>query len=717
MAWPFIFIFIFVLTFFSKLILPEPSLFVTPDFGRSDALHSNIPLKLELAKSLKRALLPTWSNQIAQGYPILAEGIIGSFYIPNLIIFSLASPNWTIPLMYIATFLICAVSMYVLLIELRIARLAALIGTLSYTFCASMMLHVQHFNFIQAASLLPLIMFFLLKLLKKPSLKNSLILIILYSQLFFVGFVQIYIYSVIIFFCFLVMSQYKSKGNFFKIPVIFLIIIAASLFISLAQLLPSLELNGKSLRSEGLGTSYILGNFPMSPGDLVTFLNPFIRGVAKNGTANSIEWTKEGIYWESTSYIGILPFVLFLTTFFFYLKKSAKDKKIYLIIALLAFITTLISLGKYSPTHILFSFPPFNLFRVPSRFILFTQFFLAILSAYGAKKILELIPTKLKKSVSILFVFLITIDIFTVWWNYNPIGTYEKWIREPETAQAIKKIDTSSRIISLGGLEAWNSTFLKNGWDNRIENYYFYRNSLDPNINLLFGLTQSSMFETLPTKRYGLYNSVLFSDIIFNEKEITLGEKAKVLLDNNNTRFIVSTKEIKNSNYRQLFETEKDNIKYRIYESNKKTGFGKVYYNYKSISTPDEYPSIYQNTDMETTVILEKKISSEITETGKYNIKSEKITNSSFEYEVETNKPGLFVLSNSFFPGWLGKIDGKDTEIFAANINNQAISIPQGTHKVSFTYRPKQLRIGLIITIVSYLIILLLLIRIKKGHD
>lgn len=710
-AWPLIFLFVFVLTFFSNIIIPEPGLFVTPDFGRSDALHSNIPSKMVLSQNLKSLNLPAWTNEIGQGFPILADGIIGTFYIPNLIIFSFSPQNWSIPVMYLSTFLICSTGMYFLLKELKMTPFIAIMGALSYTFCASMILHVQHFNFIQSASLLPLIMLFTVKLLRSSSIKNSLLLLILFSQLFFTGFFQIFVYSTLVFPLLIVVHQYLTQKSFLKILVIYLFIIVFSLLISSAQLLPSIELNSKSSRSENLNALNILGDFPMSPFDLVTYLNPFIQGQAKNGTANSMNWAEEGIYWESTSYIGILPIFLSILSLFFIFKKGKKETIVYLIFALFAFLTILMSLGKFSPTHILFSFPPLNLFRVPSRFILFTQFFLVILSAYSADKIIQMSPSKLKRHISTLLMLLIAADIFLVWWSYNPVGSFKKWTHIPETAQLIKKIDQNSRIISFGCLEAWNKTFLKEGWKSKLETYYIDRNCLNPNINIMFGLNNFNIYTNLSTRRYDLQNSILLNDIKLNENEIIIGEKSKTILDNSYVRFILSTKEIKNNDYKKIFTIENDGVQFMIFESNKNLGIGKIYYKYKTVSSPDEYQSIYKDTDLESTVILEDKLSNDNLEEGSNKVRLEKFTNDSFEFEAETNKPGVFVLSNSFYPGWTAKIDGKVTEIFAANINNQAISIPTGSHKVSFSYQPKQLRIGLIITLISYLTILLLLFK------
>lgn len=715
--WPQLLIILVVFTFFNNLFFSEPSLFVTPDFGRSDALHSNIPAKLDLSKSLKSLTLPTWNYRIGQGFPVLAEGIIGTFYLPNLILFFILPNNFVIPVQYVTTFSLAAVGVYLLLLYLKLSKSSSIIGAISYTFCASMILHVQHINFIQAASLLPFIMLFVIKLIKKPNKKNALILVILYSQLFFTGFVQIFVYSAIIFFGFMVLYLYKTKGLLLKVSTLFIIVLISSLIISSAQLLPSLELNNRSLRSEGLEPSYVLSSFPMGIEDIAKFINPFILGQAKNGTANSTNWEVEGVYWESTNYIGIISLVLAVLSIAFLLKD--RNKKTFIIIAILAAFTMLLSLGKYAPTHIFYSFLPLSLFRVPSRFLLLTQLFLALLAAYGAKRLIDIIPEGARRPVSLLLVILVVIDLFVTWWSYNPVGSFRQWTQDPQTAQVIKSVDKLGRVISFGGLETWNNLFTEVGWANKINDYYYFRNSLDANSNDLYDVAQFNMFETLPTRRYGLQNRILLSEIKFENNEILINETAKNILDNSNTRFIISTRNVSNNGYKQIFETGGSSATYKVFESDKKIGYGKVFYDFKTVNSPDDYAEVIKNTNLDTTVILEKSPSTVKFQTTENSVSTKSIANGVFNFEVKSESPGIFVLSNSYFPGWKATVDGKTVEIIAANINHQAIELPAGLHAINFSYEPPSLRLGLAISIISYLVIVIYLLRLskKEGHS
>jgi len=59
------------------------------------------------------------------------------------------------------------------------------------------------------------------------------------------------------------------------------------------------------------------------------------------------------------------------------------------------------------------------------------------------------------------------------------------------------------------------------------------------------------------------------------------------------------------------------------------------------------------------------------------------------EWEVETDQPGFFVLSNVMFPGWRVLVDGVDAGIFKAYGVFQAVWLPKpGRHHLNFFYSP-----------------------------
>ncbi len=54
----------------------------------------------------------------------------------------------------------------------------------------------------------------------------------------------------------------------------------------------------------------------------------------------------------------------------------------------------------------------------------------------------------------------------------------------------------------------------------------------------------------------------------------------------------------------------------------------------------------------------------------------------------------LLVLSDNYYPGWRATIDGKEAEIYRANLTMRAVRLPAGAHTVVFEFAPATLRIA-----------------------
>jgi len=48
----------------------------------------------------------------------------------------------------------------------------------------------------------------------------------------------------------------------------------------------------------------------------------------------------------------------------------------------------------------------------------------------------------------------------------------------------------------------------------------------------------------------------------------------------------------------------------------------------------------------------------------------------------------------SYYPGWIGEIDGSPTTIYRANVTQRAVVVPAGEHRVSFRFRPASVVVG-----------------------
>ena len=61
----------------------------------------------------------------------------------------------------------------------------------------------------------------------------------------------------------------------------------------------------------------------------------------------------------------------------------------------------------------------------------------------------------------------------------------------------------------------------------------------------------------------------------------------------------------------------------------------------------------------------------------------------------------ILVLTDTYYPGWIAKIDDKPTKIIRANWTQRALLVPAGTHTVTFHYEPHSVRLGMILSMIS----------------
>lgn len=71
--------------------------------------------------------------------------------------------------------------------------------------------------------------------------------------------------------------------------------------------------------------------------------------------------------------------------------------------------------------------------------------------------------------------------------------------------------------------------------------------------------------------------------------------------------------------------------------------------------------------------------------------------------DVETEKAGMLVLTDLFYPGWKAFVDGRPVEIFKVNGLMRGVLIDESRHTVRFFYSPASFKAGLLITSLSAL--------------
>lgn len=59
---------------------------------------------------------------------------------------------------------------------------------------------------------------------------------------------------------------------------------------------------------------------------------------------------------------------------------------------------------------------------------------------------------------------------------------------------------------------------------------------------------------------------------------------------------------------------------------------------------------------------------------------------------------GMVVLSDTYFPGWYAKVDGRPAPIYEVNAAMRGVRVPQGLHTLEMVYRPRSVYVGAALT-------------------
>src|SRR6185503_11189331 len=65
--------------------------------------------------------------------------------------------------------------------------------------------------------------------------------------------------------------------------------------------------------------------------------------------------------------------------------------------------------------------------------------------------------------------------------------------------------------------------------------------------------------------------------------------------------------------------------------------------------------------------------------------------------DVRAEGPGLLVLTDAWDGGWRASLDGDPARVLRVNHGEMGVVMPEGRHRVLFTYRPEGLAAGLLL--------------------
>src|SRR5581483_4520196 len=64
------------------------------------------------------------------------------------------------------------------------------------------------------------------------------------------------------------------------------------------------------------------------------------------------------------------------------------------------------------------------------------------------------------------------------------------------------------------------------------------------------------------------------------------------------------------------------------------------------------------------------------------------------EVEVEVDRPGMLVVTDSYYPGWHASVDGQTAPLWIADLLFRGVPVPAGRHRVRLWYDPLSVKAG-----------------------
>lgn len=683
-----------------------------------DVIDQIYPWKHFTVQELKQARLPWWNPNSFSGTPHVANvqsTALSPFNV--LFLFLPFLDAWSLLILFQPV--IAAIGMYLLLRFYKISKAGALLGSVSWMFSGFIVVWMAYGTLSMAIAVLPLLLFCLSKYFAHRSLFWGVVGSLVLVTSFFSGHFQtsLYLFLVSLAYClFLFISTKKKVRSLMTALFVFLGIIIAFI-----QIFPAIQFYNLSPRSDIFIFS---GGIPIHY--LVTLFAPDFFGnpVTRN------DWF--GYYAEWSSFVGIVPIIF---AFFTIGRKRSSFIYFFQILSVISLLFALESplLRILGNLHI-----PVLSTSTPSRLIVICSFSFAVLGGFGYDLWRMMIQEKrLKKYLVYLAIpGLLLITVWTLLFS----GT----ILQPEHAQLAKKNLLLPTVLYFGMIMVTiSAVYLKRKASVVIvlvllPVFFAASDSLRFASKWMPFDPRSSVFSELPVIKamqreigsgriFGnigaqvgtYYNLPIIEgyDPLYIDRygefirtsatgKYSPSERSVVKIDRNGLyvkRVLnllgVSLIYHPNADTNQSWafpvwndpdfkEIYRDDL-YSLYKNTKAIARPSIYYDFEVISDKNKLLKRFytKDFDYQNVLLLEENPGISPSDNGTWSVKVYSKTATNIRYVVRTSKVGLLFLSDSYYPGWKGYVNGEETRLFRADYSFRAVVIPKGESIVTFDYQ------------------------------
>ncbi len=777
-------------------------------FWYHDLRHHHYPWRVWAAGEWASGHIPIWCSQVANGYPLMADGQTGALYPVTMGLFLLLpdtlAMNWAILLHYWWA----GLGMFLLARSLGRSELASFFAALAFIFSGFVVTHTLYLGMLNSLAWLPFTLFAVVRATDgaaRPAAARRwwVALSVGLWFMFVAGHIQIAVYGWLLTGMFLLWRIYPApfSGRELLRPLLaFALAVLAAVALSSPQIAATWELTRFSMRDGGVASGFAtIGSLP--PQELINGILPRFFGFDRpvdiqqtyyhRGTGY---WGLGENYWEMAFYLGI-P-VLLLSTWAIF-SRAARFWK------LLAILALLLMLGGYTPVYKVFRLlPGMGYFRFPARFALWLTLAVDMLAAIGLDLLMNAYRRSRREAIwrwmrrSLLFLLmailaLASLDLFTHLAE-TPIRSlltdhFQQQVEAPAPPEGLGPLEQASlpspepedprqipakveRIIQ--SLRSATSPLSPNvvfpaglvlsllgaTWlliRNKLSTYafgmvcsallfldlYAFGGQYHPRVpvdavgaapTFLQALAEprSSYRVTVVDRRvdpvldselasaslgilWGLNDVIVTSPLLMVRNELYLGmagldigsQRGRIKVDTMlehmplvnrlGLRYLLTTHEIDDPRLRML-----QGGAVKLYENLQVLPMAQVVGCARVVDGANQAYQALADLDTSSEAVLElvppvESLPPDLVDCEAGPIQGmARIVSSdsrSWRIDVSTNRSGLLVLSESWYPGWVARLDGAVVPIHTVDLIFRGVVIPPGDHRVSMDYRPSWL--------------------------
>jgi len=717
-----------VLSAFWKLTLMK-GFIITDDIFTSDIMNEGFPYRFSMSQAIHNGEFPFWVPEIYGGFPLLARAEAGICYPINIIFFGLFSPWAALNIVILLTILTAGISAYIYVREVGGNFYAALSSGVAFALSGYLLSHLKHLSNVNAACWLPLGLYFIEKTIKENRSRYLVWFSLIFGIQHLSGHTQIAYYSgvfYLFYFIFRFIHQQKLPGsqknilqknhseNVWKklatnrLTYFFIGMLFIGSLLGAVQLFPTYELVSLSQRSGGVTFDYA-SNYAYDPKNLGMFIYPYI-----NGDIGNLTYTGNSIFWEDYGYVGLIIFLLALHAAF-RLWKNWYVK----FFTIASIVSIILVLGPNTPIYkFVFEYVPgMKFFRFPTRFLLITDLSLVVLAGLAFSDFINrYFKTNVKTAGALLFC-LIAVDLLFFQLRQNPIVDSEEWLRKPKSVEMIKQDTSIYRIFCVGGNQAHTLTFQKaRGWEGDLQPFIEQREFIQPSSNVLYGLSTPNGYANLTPnyivdiwgdqnrpgaimKTAGIQDDKFFPTPIFWR----LMNMYNVKYLSSLWQFVPQDGVEELGKYGDAYFYRNNNFLPRAFLVGK----------FKLVSDVNEAINVLFSKEFDpknAVILFQTPEGYNSSDSVHGNVRIIHYSRNNVKMDVEVDKDGILVFSDSYYPGWKAKVDGRDTKIYQSNVTQRAVIIPSGNHRVEFIFQPETILVGFLFTILGIVLFIIFLI-------